>query len=159
MKTITIGKKEYKIIESIFDINDERFTVFKQYLLQVFENLDKPSFVATFQKYVTLSNAGQHAEGLIEWYNFKKAVELQEVNYDAYSFCFALLCLEEGENQRDTSKATHLKKLEEMRSEGLNRGMVEDTVTDFMKASPKQFGAYLEMLEYLQMKPRLSEEI
>lgn len=159
MTTITIGNKEYKLIQSIMDINDERFNVFKQHLLQVFEEMDKASFTRTFEKCIKLHNQGLHAEAIIEWYNFKKATELQTLNYDAYSFCFALLCLDKDEDQRDCSDSTQLKKLDEMRANGLTRGVVEDTVTNFMNASPRQFGAYLEMLELLQMRQHLTGEI
>lgn len=157
MKKINIGNLEYNLIENLFDISDERFTVFKQWLLQVFEQIDRPLFAASFSKYVTYHNAGQHADGLIEWYNFKKGSELRELNYDAYSFCFALLCIAEGENQNDCSKGTQLEKLAAMRQQGLMRGMVEETVENFIKAFPSQFGVYLEMLKI--MKTQLSEEI
>ena len=156
MKSIKIGEKEYQLIETLFDINDERFNIFKQHLMQVFENLDKPLFAATFSKYVASHNSGNHAEGLIEWFNFKKAIDLKELNYDAYSFCFALLCLEPGENQRDCSDSKQLKKLEEIRSNGLTRGMVEETVENFIKASGTTFGVYIQMLEL--MKAPLQEE-
>jgi len=36
-----------------------------------------------------------------------------------------------------------------MRKNGLNRGQVEDVVENFMKASPKHFGHYLEVLQVL----------
>lgn len=157
MKPITIGTKEYRLIENLFDINDERFNVFKQYFLQTLEGMDKPLFAATFSKYIAFVNAGKHSDGIIEWHNFKKAIELKELNYDAYSFCFALLCLNKDEDQKDCSEATQLRKLEELRKEGLTRGMVEDSVINFMKASPNQFGVYLQMLE--MMRPEISEDV
>ncbi len=157
MKTIKFGKEEFQQIETLFDINDERFNVFKQYLLQIFERIDKPSFLIAFNNYVRAVNENRHADGVVEWYNFKKAQEFKELNYDAYSFCFALLTLEEGENQRDCSSDRQLKKLDRMRAEGLARGTVEEFVENFIKASPNTFGTYLVMLE--MMKPQISEEI
>jgi len=156
MKKLKIGKKEYHLFENLFDISDERFNVFKSYLLQIFENLDNPSFITTFNKYVAFFNNGNHADGLIEWYNFRKAIELKGLNYDAYSMCFALMCMKEGEDQKDFSANIQLEKLKEMREQGLTRGLVEETVETFIKASPKQFTVYLAMLEL--MKPQEKEE-
>lgn len=156
MKKITIGKQEYELMQNPFDINDERFVVFKQHLLQVFENLNKPLFAETYSKCISNFNAGQHADTVIELTNFKKAIELKELNYDAYSICFALICLEKGEDQKDCSTSHQIDKLERMRKDGLNRGFVEETVENFMKASPKTFGVYLAMLE--MMKPQLQGE-
>lgn len=156
MKKVKIGNLEYDRIENMFDINDERFVVFKQYLLQVFESIDKPLFLASYSRYVSFHNSGQHADGLIEWHNFKKAIELKELSYDAYSFCFALLHLEKDEDQRTTSSDFHLRKLEKMRSQGLSRGEVEGVVENFINAFPEQFAVYLKMLEL--MKPQLLEE-
>lgn len=156
MKKIKIGKKEYSLCENIFDINDERFNMFKQYFLQVIEKLDKPLFIETFAKYVKYHDAGQHSDGLIEWYNFKKAIDLKQLDYDAYSFCFCLICLNQNEDQRNLSEDYQLEKLKELRENGLSRGLVEEAVENFMKASPKTFGAYLQVLE--MMKAPIPEE-
>lgn len=157
MKTVKFGSEEFQQMETLFDMGDERFNVFRQYLLQVFEKIDKPSFLVTFNNYVRAVNDGRHSDGIVEWYNFKKAQELKDLNYDAYSFCFALLHLEQGEGQRELSSDKQLKKLERMREAGLDRGTVEATVENFLKASPNTFATYLVMLE--MMKPNLSEEI
>lgn len=156
MKTIKIGKEEFQLMQTPFDINDERFVVFKQHFLQVFESIDKPLFAATYSKCMGFHNQGLHSDVVIELTNFKKAIDLKELNYDAYSICFALLCLEKGEDPKELSTAKHLDKLERMRKAGLTRGLVEETVENFMKASPKTFGVYLAMLE--MMKPQLQEE-
>jgi hypothetical protein len=60
-----------------------------------------------------------------------------------------LLHLEKDEKQNDFGGDYQLRKLEEMRKNGLNRGQVEDVVENFMKASPKHFGHYLEVLQVL----------
>ena len=143
-------------MESPFDIGDERFTIFKQNFLQVFENLDKASFNLTFAKYISFFNSGNHADALIEWHNFKKSIDLKELNYDAYSYCFALITLSENEDQKDFSSDIQLKKLQQMREDGLTRGQVEADVINFTKAFPESLGAYLEVLA--MMKARQQEE-
>lgn len=150
MKAIKHGKKEFKLIETMFDMNDKRFHEFKKYFLQVIEKMDNTSFAVTLAKYKELYDKGLHSDAFIELYNFNKSIQLKEVDYDAYSFCYCLLCLEEGEDQEVINEEEQLKKLKFLRSTGLKRGDVEKTVLDFMKASPKTFGAYLQMLEILQ---------
>ncbi len=157
MKKIKIGEKEYKMMDSLFDMGDQRFTVFKQHLLQTFENIDKPLFLVTYAKIMDNFNKGQHADGIIELHNFKKAIDLKDLNYDAYSFCFCLLILTDGEDMNDTSDLTQIEtKLKQFREAGLTRGMVEEEVKNFMKASPGTFGVYLELLKL--MTTPLSEE-
>ncbi len=158
MKKITIGTKEYKMMDNLFDMGDLRFNVFKQHLLQIFENMDKPMFITTYAKVLDYFNKGQHADGIIELNNFKKAIDLKELNYDAYSFCFCLLIQIEGEDMNDTSEFTQIEtKLKQFREDGLTRGMVEEEVRNFMKASPEAFGVYLELLKL--MKAPLSEDL
>lgn len=149
MKEYKFGKKKFNIIETMFDINDKRFHEFKKYFVQVIEKMDVPAFSETFAKYKNHFDNGRHADGFIEWYNFKKATQLKELDYDAYSFCFALLCLYPDENQQDISEDYQHKKLDYLRANGLSRGFVEETVINFMKASPKVFGVFLQMLEIL----------
>jgi DNA-directed RNA polymerase len=151
MITINFAGKEYKRMENLFDIGDERFVVFKQWLLQVFENIDKPSFIEMYSRIVRNFNANDSYKIMVELENFKKSLELKNLNYDAYSFCFALLHLQEGELQSMTGSEYQLKKLAEMRKdEVFNRAMVEEVVENFIKASPRHFQHYLEMLEILK---------
>jgi hypothetical protein len=150
MRTVKIGSKEYRQCQTPFDIGDERFLIFKQMFLQVFENLDKASFAQAFARYASYFNSGNHADGLIEWHNFKKSVELRDLNYDAYSFCFALITMTADESQSDFASDIQLKKLAEMRENGLSRGQVEDDVRNFIKAFPETFGVYLEVLEMMK---------
>lgn len=156
MKQITIGEKRYDLMETMFDINDERFHIFKQWLLQIFEKVNEPLFLTTYTKYIQNFNSGNHADGLLEWVNYKKAISLKQLNYDAYTYCFALICLEEGEKQNDISDITHERKIKEMREAGLSRGVVEQAVENFIKASGTILGVYAQMLEL--MKTPLREE-
>ncbi len=146
---------KYQLMQTPFDIGDKRFVAFKQYFLQTIEGLDKPSFLAEFERYKSLHDQGKHGDALISWHNFKTALELKEQNYDAYSICFCLLLLAEGEDMNDTDTSKQLKKLESLRQEGINRGMIEQEVENFLNASPTQFALYLEVRKTIQL---LSEE-
>ncbi len=156
MKDVKIGKVIYQKIETLFDINDERFNVFKQYLLQTFERMDKPIFMEAYSRIISYFDKGQHADAIIELHNFKKAVELDEFNYDAYGYCFALLHLEKDEEQHETGTDKQIKKLHNMRRAGLTRGQVEADVINFIKQHPEPFAVYIQMLE--MMKPELKAE-
>lgn len=159
MKKVKIGEKEYNRLENLFDINDERFLIFKQYMLQVFENIDKPNFLVMHNKVIKHFNANDNYKIIIELENFKKALEMRDLDYDAYSVCFALIHLdiEEKEDLNDYDTDKQLLKLAEMRKSGLSRGDMEEAVENFMIASPKHFAHYLGMLEVMKTIPK--EEI
>jgi hypothetical protein len=125
--------------------------VFKQYLLQTFEGLDKPLFSSTYGKVTGYFDNGQYADAMIELHNFKKATELAELNYDAISICFALLHLGKDEEQQDVSSDKQELKLHAMRNNGLTRGEVEETVTNFIEAHQEQFAVYIQMLEIMRL--------
>jgi hypothetical protein len=139
-------------MEDMGDINDLRFVVFKQYILQVMERMDNPLWIQTFARYRKHFNAGEHFEAAIELENFTKAIQLNKANYDAYDFCFCLIFLEPGEDQLDTTDALQLRKLEELRAQGLTRKFVEESVLNFMKASPATFGGYLVVLKSMSLE-------
>ena len=64
--------------------------------------------------------------------------------------CFAIICLEEGEDQKNTKESLYNKKLERMRKDGLTRGFVEESVSNFIKASPQSFGDYATLLSMME---------
>jgi hypothetical protein len=74
MKQVKIGNKEYNQIESIFDIGDERFVVFKQHLLQVFENVNNASFLQMHNRITKYFNANDSYQIIVELENFKKSL-------------------------------------------------------------------------------------
>lgn len=160
MRQITFGTKEYSLCENPSDINDERFIYFKQHALKIFEKVDaKNLFAEVFSKCLQLWNSGNQAEVIIEMYNHKKAIELDKPNVDAYSICFALICLDEDEikNQRGVSLSEDYqrRKLDHLRDHGLTRKTVEESVENFIKTSPGQFGVFSQLLEIL---PKISDE-
>src|SRR5574337_876181 len=114
MKEIIIGYKRYRLCENAFDMNDKRFMLFKQYLLQTFEQMDKPVFASLYAKFKTNADAGKHSDNIIEMENFRMAIELKQLDFDAYSFCFSLLCLGEGEESDNVDENFHIQKLEIM---------------------------------------------
>jgi len=70
--------------------------------------------------------------------------------------CFALICIAEGEKQEDVDEGKLKVKLAEMHRNGLARGFVEESVRNFMKASPDSFGEYIMLMEALSQMMMVS---
>lgn len=147
MKEIQIGDSKYELLESVNDINDKRFAIFKMYLLKTLEGVDKPLFKNTIERALEFFNRGKYMQAYAEFQNYHRAIEYDDYNDDAMSKCFALICLEPGEDQLNIDENFLYKKLEKMHQEGLTRGFVEESVNSFIIASPISFGSYSLMLE------------
>ena len=146
MKKIKISKTEYDLCESGYDINYRRFVMFKQYAPMIWEKMDSPLFEVYFDRVKEYFDRGEHTQGFIELLNYKAAINNLENGHDAWSICFALICLEPGEDQTVLDEATLQKKIKKMMDEGLTADQVYDSVTAFLTAFPAIFPAHLEML-------------
>jgi hypothetical protein len=147
LSQIALNNENYYLCKNVFDLYDVRFVLFKQYLLQSIEGMDFPLFEAAYQKAIAHINKGDFYSAQIEYDNYRKAVQLQKMQEDATTMCFAIICLEKGENQRDIDANFFKSKIERMRKNGLTRGLVEESVVNFIIASPSSFGEYSAMLE------------
>lgn len=150
MKKITIGTKEYDLCEGVDDFYDIRFPMFLQYLRMSLEGIDKPLFAATMERAEARFDKGQFFKGFKEFQNYHAAINMEEVNDTGLSMCFALICLEDGEDQADVDEGKLRDKLARMRKSGLTRGIVEGSVKNFIKASPDSFQDYVVWLEMLE---------
>lgn len=147
MKEIKIGSEQYSLLESVNDINDKRFIFFKAYLLKSLEGIDRPLFKNTMDRALEFFNQSRYMQAWGEFQNYHRAIEYEDYNDDALSKCFALICIEDGEDQLNIDDNFLAKKLERLWSNGLTRGFVEESVQNFTKASPLSFGSYSLMLE------------
>jgi len=146
MKRIQIGDIEYEMCEHKDDINYMRFTMFKQYIPQVWEKMDVPQFLLYLDRIDNYLNQGKPMQARLELENYKVAINNLQNGYDAWSMCFALICLEEGEDQTKMDESFLQKKVKKWSDAGLSPSVVYDSVVDFMKASQPAFSAQLEML-------------
>lgn len=156
MKKITIGTKEWLLCEDVYDINDKRFNYFKMYLLKSLEGIDRPLFYESLQKAIDFVNKHKYVEAVAVMQNYGQAIEHDGYNEDALSKCFALICLYENEDQLNVDENFLNDKLAELWADGLTRGFVEETVRNFMIASPTSFGAYSQRL--MEMTQNLGQE-
>ena len=150
MKKIEIGKKEYSLCESVNDLYDIRFPVFLNFLRMSIENIDKPLFAVKKQKAEEWLNKAMPYNAVKEFLDYGSSIDLEQVNTTGLSMCFALICIDNGENQSKIDESFLKEKLNKMRKEGLKRGMVEEQVSSFIKASPDSFGEYNLIAELMQ---------
>lgn len=152
MKQVKIGNGDYHLLESVNDINDRRFLEFKAYLLQSLEGIDKPLFQTTMKRAMDHFNGSRYIQAWGEFDNYLHAIEYEKYNDDALSKCFALICLEKDEDQLNIDANYLDEKLARLHKNGLTRGFVEESVQNFILASPLSFGSYSLRLEEVMAK-------
>lgn len=152
MTEIQIGTKKYLLMEDVYDINDKRFNYFKMYLLKSLEGIDRPLYQECMIKATDLMNNHKYIQALGLFQNYGMSIEKDGFNEDALSKCFALICIEEGEDQTNVDETFLNKKLDGMWKEGLTRGFVEESVQNFTIASPQSFGSYALMIQEMSQK-------
>lgn len=150
MKKIKIGKEEYNCCESVNDLYDIRFPVFLNFLRMSIENIDKPLFAGKKQKAEEWLNKAMPYNAVKEFLDYGSSINLEQVNTTGLSMCFALICLDNGENQSNIDESFLKGKLDKMQKAGLKRGEVEEQVSSFIKASPDSFGEYNLIAELMQ---------
>jgi hypothetical protein len=150
MKKLKIGKKEYSLCESVNDLYDIRFPIFLNFLRMSIEDIDKPLFASKQQKADEWLNKAMPYNAVKEYLDYGSSINLEQVNTTGLSMCFALICLDNGEDQSNTDESFLKEKLDKMRKNGLKRGIVEEQVSSFIKASPDSFGEYNLIAELMQ---------
>jgi len=149
MKKLKIGSKTYDLCQTKDDINFVRFTMIKQYAPQIWEKMDSPLFETYMDRVMAHFNKGNWMHGWMELENYRVALKNIENGNDAWGICFALICLESGEDQTRHDEAFLTEKLGRMITDGLTAGQVYDGVVDFWKRSPEVFSPHLTTLAVL----------
>ena len=147
MTPVEIGDKSYQLCENVNDLYDIRFPVFLNYLRMSIEEIDKPLFLSKDQKANEWLNKGMPYNAVKEYKDYGTSITLDQVSITGFSMCFALICIADGEEQSDVDEGKLKVKLAEMHRNGLKRGFVEESVRNFMKASPDSFGEYVLLME------------
>lgn len=135
MKKQQFGEKEFLICENEFDINDGRFMMFKQYFKQLQCKEDYSNFWTTFEKWKALVNKGNKVEADVCWFDYAKMIQIAD-QYDAWEFCFALICNEATDDQTKPTDENFMKeKIDYLRTcSEFNRGLVRTEVENFILA-------------------------
>lgn len=145
MKAVKIGDKEIKICEHQGDIAYLRFVKFKQWVPQIWEKMDVPTWKAYFERFKDCYDKGKHASGVMVLHDYELSIkQSKEMSVDAWGICFALIAIEDGEDFRSCPDDSELKsKVERLTKDGLTAQMVKEEVMGFMAASPEEFEDHL----------------
>ena len=143
MKTIKIGKSEYRLAESAEDISIRRFVELKSCLIQKETGVAVPSLIKAIQGFIKGFDTQSKSEMLISLYNYVGGLQKVESMEDAEQMIFSLICYEKDEDETKYDKTQAKEKLERMNKEGLKQGIVIKEVESFIKGSPILSGLYL----------------
>jgi hypothetical protein len=135
MKTIQIGKLKVKVAENANDINIQRFVAMKEYVIAKETGIDRPTLTSTFKQIYQNFNKNDSAGTLIAIYDFINGLANIEKQQDAHQMIFALLTLEENEDETNTDKTFLKEKLDRLAKQGLKQGTVEEYSENFIIAS------------------------
>jgi hypothetical protein len=145
MKAVKIGLCEIKVCEHQGDISYLRFVKFKQWVPQIWEKMDVPSWKPYFERFKDCYDKGKHASGVMVLHDYELSIrQSKEMSVDAWGICFALIAIEEGEDFRSCPDDSELKsKIERLTTDGLTAKQVKEEVLGFMAASPEEFEDHL----------------
>ena len=146
MKDFKLGNTNYKIITSIGEFPNSRKTLLRQYQRQVFEKIENDIFETYFNRVIQKFNTANWMGGVEELYNYRTAIRLKKINFDAFDMMFSLICLEEGEDKFNVDEDFLAKKIERMNKEGLTTQEAYDNVVFFCKSSPALFQDFLNLI-------------
>lgn len=153
MKKLKIGKLEVRVCEHQGDINYLRFVRFKQWAPQFWEKMDSPLFAVYFEKFNDLHNHGKYAQSVMILHDYKLAIDQCKNSYDAWGICFALLTIDEGEDERACPDDSVLReKIVKYTKEGLTAQTVKEEVLGFMRTSPEVFADHLTLYAIASMQ-------
>lgn len=141
MRIINIGKLELQLMESPADINDGRYQVVHQLMEQIYSYVERPDpfrFCQLFRKAINENSAAGQLE---TFFNYEASLTLaQSQDQRVWSLIFALITLENGEDQTDkkTRDMNYLhQKVERYQANGLDAETPEREVQTFFFKCPE----------------------
>lgn len=145
---IELDKGSILVATNKGDINYLRYVKFKQYAPQFWERMDSPLFEVYFEKFMDLNNQGKYTQAAMVMRDYKLAIDQSQDDNDAWGLCFALISYEEDEAVEFVPNDVQLKeKLQRLADRGLTPDVIQESVVNFMKASPETFQDHLILLE------------
>ena len=142
MKTIKIGNEKYKQIETAEDLPIQRYAMLKEYVIWKETGVDTPNLVTTITKFVHGFDNESKAAMLTSLYDYMTGIKQAKEEIDADQMIFALITLEDDEDQTKTNDGFLKEKLGRMNANGLTQKVVEETVENFIQASSAHFVSY-----------------
>lgn len=155
MKKIKIGEEQCYILEGLDEMNYKRSLLFNQWSILIYEEQNHSLFELTVDRFKKYFNEGDYLSAANEIVNNQFLKRLKEPSIDALGRCFALICLTEGEREKESDPLTwddsNLKeKIDRWAEAGLTRGQMLKEYKNFLKASPDSYLPYLEKLTMME---------
>lgn len=146
MKKVKIGKNEtIEIVSNIGEIRYDKMVMFNQYIIAVFQGIDKPLFALTMDKVRVHFNKGEYMQAYNEIMNFDTAIKFSEFKLDPLGMCFALL-IKGDETDEDALRDI----INDLVEKGLKWDTVKKEVVNFMELYPDKYNPYLQAWKMLE---------
>ena len=155
MKKLTIGTKEFHLLETSMDTNSARLAEFHKYVVALEWGSTAGDLAKLIYRYEQNFNEDARAECLITLVDMRRTAQNIEQGTSYINYLFALIVLraEEMHDERVhhyVSENYLDEKITEFETLGLTPRLVTETLANFTAASPESFPlGFLETLERL----------
>ncbi len=150
MKKIKIGNTEYQQAETAEDLSIKRFTNLKEYLIYKETGVAAPSLIETIRGFIQGFDNESKSQMLITLHNYFTGLQQQLGNKDADQMIFAIMTFDSDEDKINFDETLAKEKLERWNNDGLTQKIVEESVTNFIKASSAHFVTSLQVSLMMQ---------
>ena len=150
MKKIKIGNTEYQQAETAEDLSIKRFTNLKEYLIYKETGVAAPSFIETIRGFIQGFDNESKSQMLITLHNYFTGLQQLTDSKDADQMIFAIMTFDKDEDKINFDETLAKEKLERWNNDGLTQKIVEESVTNFIKASSAHFVTSLQVSLMMQ---------
>jgi len=150
MKKIKIGNTEYQQAETAEDLSIKRFTNLKEYLIYKETGVAAPSLIETIRGFIQGFDNESKSQMLITLHNYFTGLQKLTDNNDADQMIFSIMTFDSDEDKINFDETLAKEKLERWNNDGLTQKIVEESVTNFIKASSAHFVTSLQVSLMMQ---------
>lgn len=145
-KTLT---KEWNLLDDCSELFRKRLTPLKVFILQAFENDDHPTIDFYDQQFKDNFKKQDWYNLAIAHDNYITSCKKPATIFENFDFAFSMICLREGEDQRNIDDNFHKEKLQEMFEDGLTSDVAGREVLNFMKHCPLEFRNFVGIVQLM----------
>ena len=150
MKKIKIGNTEYQQAETAEDLSISKYTDFKRFMIYKQTGVNTPDLINTIQGFVAAYDKESKSQMLITLHDYFSGLKQVDEKFDADQMLFALITLDKNEDKTKFNETLAKEKLERWNNDGLTQKIVEESVTNFIKASSAHFVTSLQVSLMMQ---------
>lgn len=145
MRTITIGTKEYRLIETAEELNIKRYNELEAFLIYKQTGVQANDLTNAMQGFIKGFDDNSKSKMLLSLHEYLTGIKEIEDRNNADQRIFSLICLEPDEDPNTYNAGLAIEKLERLSAEGLTQGYVKEAVENFIIASPLLYAHCLAM--------------